>query len=319
MNNPWIDISPPSDDVSARRIDHTHPLDLFWARDHIGHYLFICEATDDRPLTKNDIPNLTGIHADFISLNGKTRLVLLLNEQANWEIFYALCNDLVQATRPAKDSSVAFTIILRRLARWHEFLKHARPDILSEEQIKGLIGELLFLKNHLMPKFGGGPAVNFWIGPEGAPQDFNIHNAAVEVKCQSGASRPYVKITSAEQLCPQLPNMFLYVATLGRTTSDHPSATNLPTLVGDIGNTIQSTAPQQLERFNDLLYGLGYIDSEKYENFSYTLTDEIMFKVTDGFPRICDKDLHEGILNLTYNISISECIPFTQWPEWLEQ
>jgi len=43
MNNPWENINPPSKDVSARRVDHTHNLDLFWGRDHLGHYLFIYE------------------------------------------------------------------------------------------------------------------------------------------------------------------------------------------------------------------------------------------------------------------------------------
>ena len=28
MNNPWDEITPPSKDLSARRVDHTHPLDL---------------------------------------------------------------------------------------------------------------------------------------------------------------------------------------------------------------------------------------------------------------------------------------------------
>jgi hypothetical protein len=319
VTNPWQDIQPPSEDVSARRIDSAHPLDLFWARDHIGQYLFICEADSGRTLSKSDIPELVGIIAEFLTLNNKTRLVLVLNEQANWEIFHALCCDLVQATRKADDFSVAFSIILRRLHRWHDFLKKAKTGLLPEEQIKGLIGELLFIKQHLAPSLGIESAVKYWIGPEGAPQDFNINECAVEVKSQSGASLPYVKISSADQLCPQLPSMYLYVVTLGRSDAENPDAVNLPVLKHDICSVLEVSSPQALERFNDLLFGLGYCDFDKYLDFSYVLSDEMMFEVGEGFPRICPQDLHEGVVKLTYNISINDCLPFMRWPEWLEE
>lgn len=319
MNNPWQDIQTPSEDISARRIDSGHPLDLFWARDHIGQYLFICETDSSRKLSKSDVPELAGIDAEFLTLNDRTRLVLILNEQANWEMFHALCCDLVQATGKADDSSVAFTIILRRLHRWHDFLKKAKTGLMSEEQIKGLIGELLFLKQHLAPCFGIESAVNFWIGPEGAPQDFNINECAVEVKAQSGASQPYVKISSADQLCPQLPAMYLYVVTLGRADAENPVAVNLPALKHEISSLLEVSSPQTLERFRDLLFGLGYCDSDKYLDFNYVLSDEMMFEVGEGFPRICPRDIHEGIVKLTYNIGINDCLPFIRWPDWLEK
>ncbi|MDF7806096.1 PD-(D/E)XK motif protein [Pontiellaceae bacterium B12219] len=319
MNNPWHEISPPKDDISARLIDYAHPLGLYWARDHFGKYLFICETDENGKVKKTDIPELAGIVADFITLNGKTRLVLMLNEQSNWEIFHALCTDIVEATRKIEGSSAAFTIILRRLNRWHDFLKKIKADILPEEQIKGLIGELLFIRNHLAPVYGYVDAVNFWVGPEDAPQDFNVNDAAVEVKCQGGTTQPYVKISSVEQLSPQLPYMFLYVVTLGKTTADHQDAVNLPMLVKLIRNELELASSQQAERFSDLLFGLGYVDSQKYQNFNYILTEEIMFEVKDEFPRIDAGTIHEGITKLRYNISLSECLPYEKWPVWLEK
>jgi hypothetical protein len=319
MNNPWNEISPPKDDISARLIDYLHPLGLYWARDHLGKYLFICETDENRKVKKTDIPDLAGIVADFVTLNEKTRLVLVLNEQSNWEIFHALCNDLVEATRKTERGSVAFTIILRRLNRWHDFLKKIKADILTEEQIKGLIGELLFIKQHLVPVFGYVDAVNFWVGPEDAPQDFNINDAAVEVKCQAGTTQPFVKISSVDQLNPQLPNMFLYVVTLGKTTTDHQNAINLPALVKELRDELELSSPQQAERFSDLLFGLGYVDSSKYLEYNFIFTEEIMFEVRDEFPRIHSQYIQDGITKLRYNISLSECLPYEKWPEWLEK
>lgn len=320
MNNPWEKINPPAKDVSARRVDHTHNLDLFWARDQFGHYLFIYEFASIEALPKINLPDLAGIQTAYLPAGGgiaNNRLVLMLNEQGNWELFLSLCTDLLQATRQTKTSASAVQIILRRLARWHDFLKKNRNDLLPEEKIKGLIGELLFIKNRLIPAFGPGQAVQFWQGPEGLPQDFNVNDSAIEVKCQSGASSPYVKITSAEQLCPQLPQMYLYVVTLGKTTLETEGAINLPGLVADIRYTLQSNASNQIERFNDLLYITGYIDSDQYLAFSYLLVGESTFEVKDGFPRICTNDTHHGIVKLSYHISLSECEIFAGQPAWM--
>ncbi len=319
MNNPWNAISPPSDDVSARRIDHTHPLDLFWARDFKGRYLFVCEVETDERLEKYKLPELEGVQATFMPLDGKIRLILSLNDKSNWEMFFALCNDLVQATRVAKDSVVAVSIIQRRLQRWHDFLKNSRSDILPEQTIKGLIGELFFVRKYLMPKFGSGTAVSFWMGPEGAPQDFCINDSAIEVKCQLGTTQPYVRISSAEQLCPQLPEMFLYVVTLGKARVDNPVAVTLPLLVDALRQELEAEAPQQLERLNDLLFGLGYFESDKYQDYCYVITDEQMFGVVDGFPRVVAENLPTGVIKVSYDVGLSECMPFEKWPDWMEK
>jgi len=310
MNNPWDTISPPAKDLSALRADALHPLDLFWAKDHLGRYLFIYEYLGN-DTEFNDSPNLVGIDTVFMpSETGVSRLVLVLKEKINWELFFAICCDLLNATREAKSTKSAITIILRRLFRWQEFLKKNRRGILSEEKIKGLIGELLMLRDHLMPKYGAAASVAFWFGPEGAPQDFNINDCAVEVKCQSGSTIPCVKISSVDQLSSQLPKLFLFVVTLGRTTIENTDSINLPSLIEDIQTHLRQESAQSLERFTDLLVEAGYYYSKEYLDFNYLFLDEQAFTVTDGFPRICPDDISSGIMRLSYSISLTECEPF---------
>jgi hypothetical protein len=311
MNNPWIKIVPPSKDVNALRADAEHPLDLFWAKDHFGRYLFVYEYPATSKVLIKDPINLVGIETMFMkATNGISRLVLILKDKTNWELFYALCNDLITTTKTIKIPEQASATIIHRLRKWQEFLKKERLNILSEEKIKGLIGELIFLKNHLLPKIGGADAVKFWIGPEGAPQDFNINKCGVEVKCQLGGTKPYVKINSAEQLYSQFPRLFLYVVTLGKTTLDNPKAINLPNIVENIAKVLELVSSQALERFQDLLMEAGYYFSEKYLDFNYLFLDEHVFTVIDGFPRICPSDLSTGIIKLTYYINLSDCRPF---------
>ena len=320
MSNPWSLIDPPQNDVSARRVDHTHVLNLFWARDFLGRYLFVYEMPPEDAPSRIELPSLMGIQAVYVPANGQvsqTRLVLVLNEKSNWELFLALCNDLVQATRFAQDTLSAVHIVVRRLTRWQEFLKRRPSDLLTEDKIKGLIGELLFVRLHLAPKFGIGMAVQFWQGPEGLPQDFNIGDSAVEVKCRSGATAPYVTIRSADQLCPQLNEMYLFVVTLGKTIPEAPDAVNLPSLVSDLRDMLQADGSDKIERFNDLLHLVGYVDTDRYLEFSYVLSNAVMYRVVDGFPRICSDEIHHGIVRLSYDIKLSECHPYLGQPDWM--
>jgi hypothetical protein len=276
--------------------------------------------TPENAPTRVELPNLVGIQAAYIPASGQvvqTRLVLVLNEKSNWELFLALCNDLIQATRLSGDATSAVHVIIRRLTRWQEFLKRRPSDVLTEDKIKGLIGELLFLKSHLVPKFGSGMAVQFWQGPEGLPQDFNIGDSAVEVKCRSGAAVPYVTINSADQLCPQLSEMYLYVVTLGKTVPEAQDALNLSGLVSEIRTLLQADGSERIERFNDLLHMVGYIDTDRYLEYSYVVSSAAMYRVVDGFPRICPEEIHRGIVRLSYDIRLSECDSFLGQPCWM--
>ena len=312
MNNPWEQITQPATDVNALRANAEHPLDLFWAKDHLGKYLFIYECPIEADIIVRDTPDLIGVETIAIpsSSGSSSRLVLILKEKTNWELFFALCNDILSATITVREPEKAPATILHRLRRWQDFLKKNRSDILSEEKIKGLIGELIFLKDHLIPKFGGADAVKFWQGPEGAPQDFNINESAVEVKCQLGGTTPNVKISSADQLCSQLPKLFLLVVTLGRTTEINNEALNLPSLITDIINDLEKVSSSSLNRFQDLLLEAGYYYSDKYLEYNYLLLGEQAYTVSDGFPRICPDDLNPGIIKVTYNINLADCIPF---------
>jgi hypothetical protein len=147
MNNPWNNIETPTHEFNVRLVSDKHPLRLYWGKDVRGGYLFIAQVARDAAPDKKNLPELAGIRVASARTVDCARLVLLLNETANWELFKALCVDLIRASETAKSDAEAVAIIVRRLVRWHEFLKRERIHLLSPEAIKGLIGELLFLKN----------------------------------------------------------------------------------------------------------------------------------------------------------------------------
>lgn len=317
MNNPWEQIKAPIKDLSALRVSAQHPLDFFWAKDHLGRYLFVYEYPSNSEVIINDPPDLVGIETISLpDIEDKSRLVFVLREKINWELFFALCSDLLNATISIENPKLASTTILHRLRRWQDFLKKTKLDILTEEKIKGLIGELLFLRDQLIPKFGGAESVKFWIGPQGTPQDFNVNECAIEVKCQLGGTIPSVKISSAEQLSSQLPKLYLFVVTLGKAERNNSAAVSLPFLIAEIVSHLEKES-SSLNYFEDQLMEVGYFKSDRYLEYNYLLLEEHVYYVTGDFPRICPDDLKNGVISLNYSIGISECLPYEiELEEW---
>jgi hypothetical protein len=311
MKNPWENIKQPSKDVSALRVDPDHPLDLYWAKDYLGKYLFVYEYPADSDVVIKNPPELTGIDTVTMQPNGDTsRLVLILLEKSDWELFFSLCSDLIRATVNVKIPKAASATIFLRLKRWQDFLRKKKPGILPEERIKGLIGELVFLQKYLIPRYGLSDSVKFWIGPEGSPQDFTLNEYAVEVKCQIGGSVPTIKISSADQLFTQLSKLYLFVVTLGKTSENNPEGINLPNIINKISDILEAGNEPASNRFQDLLLNVGYIYSDKYYEFNYILSDIHVYEVEEEFPKIIPNSIMKGISRVTYYIAINDCKPF---------
>lgn len=310
MNNPWSDIATPSREFNVRLVSDKHPLKLYWGKDVRGGYLFIVQFSKDATPDKKALPELSGIRVAIAPAPDCCRLVLLLNETPNWELFKSLCVDLIYASENASNHSEAVNIIIRRLLRWHEFLKREKLHLLSPEAIKGLIGELLFMKNVLVPQFGWAEAMSFWKGPLGAPQDFAVYDTAVEVKAQSGSSKPYIQISSLEQMEAQLPNFYLIVNTLATIDPEHDEAFTLNSLISDIRKELNSTDDMTRELFESLIFQVGYIQLEHYDTPSYRCVASRSFEVCDNFPRLMVSNVASGITKASYQISLDSCMPF---------
>ena len=148
--------------------------------------------------------------------DGKWSLLLVLDSAGLSPMFSMLCEDLIESARNTgllTHKSLGF--VLRRLSNWRQLLERGLPDLLSENEIRGLCGELLTLKR-LFLHIGKPDAVRAWVGPKGADQDFQTHNAAWEVKTiHPGATS--VTISSESQLQTTSRTLFLVVIELAES------------------------------------------------------------------------------------------------------
>lgn len=314
--NPWTGISKPAKDFDYKLVDNKHPLKLMWGVNFKGDYLFCYEAKEIYMPKEDAFPKLRGIDAKIIDHNGNKVLILILNDSKEWEIFKFLCIDLVMYTKILKNTDDIASVILGKLIRWQKFWKKERKNNLSPAEIKGLFGELFFLKNQCARNFGFEKAIKCWVGPEGAPQDFAISDVAVEVKCQSGSTKPTVAISSPEQLHPQLREGFLVVYTVAISTGDVGGALSLNQMVRSVKNELINESTETRERFEDLLDNVGYLDLEFYDKDLFLVTSEKSYKLGGDFPAIKLGAIPPAVDKVRYNLNLEACAGFVAQPSW---
>lgn len=312
-NDPWSNIHPSSTDKMLNGIlaDKSNIIEFYWAKDTFGNLLFVLSATSEIiPNTK--IPKLQGINISIGKYARNNQLVFTLGAKEYKDIFYTLCMDLISSTKKLYDEEYAVTTVLYRLDKWQHFLKNRRK-IIDKRQIKGLAGELLFLKNRLLENHNAEDALSFWKAPLQSVHDFEFDNFSVEVKTKSSVNS--IHISSYEQLFSELDHLLLYVATLNDSSSKTPKAFNIYTLINDIKNAISDTALE--ERFESLLMQYGFMELEEYRDYWFLFVSDEFYEVKEGFPRIIN--LPEGVENLTYRVNLEKCKAFKADREILKQ
>ena len=132
-------------------------------------------------------------------------------------------------------------------------LANTPGGLLSPKEIKGLLGEMYFLKVFLCPQYGAKEAALSWTGPKHLPQDYIIDDTWYEVKTVS-SSRAEVGISSVEQLDCVKPGE-LVVVRADKTSVTNTNAVNLNALYYALLAMLPDDAKEQ---FSTMLLRYGY-------------------------------------------------------------
>lgn len=318
MTNPWLEIPRPETNLNVRRVDDNTPVDAFWAVDPANDYLFLVEGLS--PDSAVSMPDLQEIRCAVTSISLNTvRLVLKLEDSADWELFFALCSDLVRAIA-ASGPERGLSAVSARLAKWRSFLRSGQDRILSGEQIRGLFGELTLLADKLAPMLGWRAAVAAWGGPFGATRDFAIAGAEIEAKAKLAGAGREVRISSEDQLGPPPGGaaLFLRVATLAPAGDDPAGGgESLADLVRRIREAVAPDA-ETADAFENRLLAAGYADATAYEHAVFSVEADEAFRVGNGFPRILPESLPVGVRHVRYGLDLGVCEAFRAPENWIE-
>jgi hypothetical protein len=249
------------------------------------------------------------VRSEVIALGraGRTRLLLRLANPRFRDVFHALCDDVVQSLAASSEETEAVRSFVARLTRWQAFLRRHSPEGLSLEERRGLFGELLFLRDVLLPHMDGLAAVRSWKGWQSANHDFQLPAGSVEVKTTS-ANLPHAFHVSNVGQLDDGATAALFVH-LVQVSEEESGASSLPELVASVRERLPDDG---IASFDDALVEFGYLDAhaESHSLPRYTIRSRRYFVVEDGFPRLLGNMVPPGVEEVSYAVAIAACAPF---------
>ncbi len=302
--SPWSKIETPKQNYAVRKIPGTSELSLYWGKNSTGNCLFIIEFSGDYSETygKGQI-NIQGLMIDLRAADRPNlqRLVITLERSIDEDIFHAMCQTLISALKDVSNSALGMSVSLSQIKRWKDFMANKHRQILSQEEIAGLFGELTFLKELLEHHSDDRVSISAWEGPEGSHQDFILGNKSVEIKTLTGRDRSSIRISSEDQLESLNQKLYLKLLNLIKMPESDESS-SLNELVHQIEKRISSTT--QIEEFWSKLAKAGYVELDEYNNPKFIVADDHTYIIQDNFPKLIRSELPDGIHKIYYSIEL---------------
>ncbi|WP_098742054.1 PD-(D/E)XK motif protein [Paenibacillus sp. EZ-K15] len=242
-------------------------------------------------------------------LKGHYYLVLRQESEHGTDIFEVVLQNVVDHLMIREKNESVFTVIYKVLDRWRVFFQKGGYRKLTEEQQRGLFGELCYIQDWLN-RFPTAPPliIDQWEGPTSGRIDFKYSNRGVEIKTAINKLMKTIKISNENQLrlTNAVSSIYLYVCFI------EPSKTHgvsLQTLVNEVRTSIASRSDRLLLKFNDLLDDLRFKEEDYADDFFFLDKVEV-YEATADFPRILQEDLPKGISHVSYSIDLTHCTDF---------
>lgn len=314
-DDPWHGIKRPEtvDAINALRVPQvgSSTWGLYWAVDVRRQCLLILQHQVSREISQR-LPRLRGLLVEEWPTEARVgqRVVIRLTDAEQRDIFHRFCLDVVEATRSAESDKDALARFLKRTWRWHRMLRSGRDGRLTDEEQKGLIGELRLLKTHVLASLTTHDAVEAWTGPTGMPKDFQVGQVCVEAKALS-PQKAEVVISSVEQLDTLgASRLFLHVTEVARATAETPSAVTVTSVADRVRNMIDAKDPSAVFAFDERLNAVGFNWEDDYTDKHWVVGKEMLFEVAEGFPRIIPSMVPPSVHDVRYVVALTACERF---------
>lgn len=283
-----------------QRVNNTHLLDLYVGIDAAARWtlLLISEYPSPKIVSSRMILVKSGKRSDK-----KWSLSFSLVDDRYKDMFVLFCEDIVSSSACMKNKEKATRFVGKRYKEWREMLANARGNLLSPAEIKGLLGEMYFLKKYLCVQYGAEKAALSWTGPRCLPQDYIIDDTWYEVKTVS-SSRTEVSISSIEQLDCVKPGE-LVVIRADKTSVANTDAVNLNALYKELLAMLPDDDSR--EQFSTMLLRYGYYPRPEYEGEEYIFEIKAMIRyaVSADFPCIHRCNLPECVTEAKYSLALA--------------
>ena len=282
-----------------KRVDGTHPLDLYVGIDDMARWtmLLICPSRPKHLSSSKMICGKIGQRKD-----GRWSVSLSLIDDTYRDMFVLFCSDIIDSSRSIQNKDNGTRFIIRRYEEWKRMLANSKGELLSSEEIKGLLGEMYILDTELMDRYGPEEAALSWTGPEFAHQDFIIRDTWYEVKTVS-TGKDTVNISSIEQLdCMNQGHVIVVFA--DKTSLTNERLINLNMIYNRLLSKLLNDDVK--ESFSNMLLRYGYYPRPEYEDADYTfeIKDVQHYLVDEGFPCLRKSEMPASVVKAEYYLSL---------------
>lgn len=298
--NPWQSLT----SLTQLRVKGVSEHSIYWIADILGRYGLMIQCKESS-FTEEHLIKLKGIQVELDTTTSPNKLILLLNDKSDVEIFEVLCSDLISVASLYPVDSDMISKIAQRLLRWKKFLQNDLKSTFSSQKQMGLFGELTFIQLVLGNEVGFEEAIKTWNGPLYDKQDFILEKTAAEIKTYNTAKEKIIEISSKEQLYSPKENLILAAFAI----SENKAGYTVKDLVDEISNQISSDSVNEM--FISKVEGYGYIPELVKEPLTSFIVDETnYYKVNNEFPRIIPEGISTGIQRVKYTIDLNACNSF---------
>ena len=276
------------------RVSAGHPLELYLGKNENGNpTLRFNGEFHPAKIVGNSILEIKQVKtANYMSI------LFSYTAKENLSLFYNFCEDIINQTSNYYGND-GYLEIVNRYNQWKKMF-YGNSKILSENEVLGLIGELLFLKDYCFPIYGVSVGLNGWSGPEPTHKDFSYKDEWYEIK-SINRFKNTVSISSIEQL-DSITEGRLVVYSFEKMSPSF-NGISLNALVGMVSNMIQYETDKDI--FFEKLKQVGYSYNEVYDNYMYNMINIDKYIVNTEFPKIKADDLPNGIGKVQYEIFLS--------------
>ncbi len=307
--DPWSQMKSHGDEWVGSRAVVGHPLETFWMLHPDGSPALLLKEIPATTIP-GELPKLHGLGINLRKdANDSIEILLHLRIPEDRDVFLRLCEDILGHSSGGEDATDAALLVFSRLRRWQSLLGFARGDELSEEEMRGLFGEIAFLRGPLASHYGFEEALTAWVAPFRHSQDFAVRDLVIEVKSRVSGARPQVRISSLDQMEVQAGSMRLAVVELMPTSeSDGGQSLNdvVHALLDEAGRCSQAVEDQARRAIAEW----GYVASRSYDRHRFTVQSIIGFQVSDEFPRLMRSKVDARILEAGYVLGLQGLGPF---------
>ena len=305
LENKWVSLNETTSAVfKSLRIDGLSVPDLFIGVSTEQNRCLILQ------LPKNYKPDFQSSVKQNLSLElyEKSRwIVLTLLDEQYHDLFNDLILSLYNKIKDILDPNIYVSELLRTYYKWSEFFVEGLGEGLSDNQIKGMLGELIVLKE-LLKKSSSltlNDVLNSWKGPYDTGHDFVGEDKDIEVKTKIlGASN--IKISSEYQLQSE-PGKALELNVV--------NVSNEPLNGISLGDMVLIIREYVIERLGDYTIvlralaqkGLTLKTLNSYDNLKFQIVNMVVYECdNEDFPKLIRSELPDSINSVVYNLNINQ-------------